>query len=148
MELNDSLKIWSRPEIRDGFFMIKSLLQNHSYKLAFSWALLIFALCSMPGRYIPSTSWLELLSFDKWVHAGIFFVLVSLLCLSVTIHQQPGYLFALFFLLSVLYGGVLEIMQAKVFSERSADWQDFAANSFGCTAALLFHKKTGSFLLK
>jgi hypothetical protein len=121
--------------------MIKSLLKKHPYKLAFLWAMLIFGLCSMPGKYIPTASWLELLSFDKWVHAGIFFVLVSLSCLGVIIHLQPGYLMTVFFFLSVLYGGLLEIMQAKVFSQRSADWQDFVANSFGCLMALLFHKK-------
>ena len=52
--------------------MIISLAKNHSYKLTVTWALLIFGLCAMPGRFIPSVSWLELLSFDKWVHAGIF----------------------------------------------------------------------------
>lgn len=35
-------------------------------------------------------------------------------------------------LLCVAYGGLLEIMQATVFSNRSGDWFDFIANSFGC----------------
>jgi VanZ family protein len=131
-----------------GFFMIKLFLKNNPYKLAAAWALLIFALCSMPGRFIPTASWLELLSFDKWVHAGIFFILVSLFCLGVMVHGQSFYFILLFCFCSIVYGGLLEIMQAKVFSERSADWQDFVANSFGCLMALLFHKKIVNFILK
>lgn len=117
--------------------MIKQFLQLHSYKLSFGWALLILALCSMPGRFIPSTTWLEMLSFDKWVHAGIFFVLVSLLLISVKTHKQSATLYNVYFLLALLYGGALEIMQATLFSERSADWYDMIANSVGCFVALL-----------
>ncbi len=128
--------------------MIITLLKNHSYKLAIAWALLILGLCSMPGRFIPSVTWLELLSFDKWVHAGIFIVLVGLLRLSVTAHQQNKTLFYLYFALSVLYGGALEIMQATVFSERSADWYDVIANSFGCLIALLLNNKINRLVFK
>ena len=42
----------------------------------------------------------------------------------------------------ISYGGLLEIMQATVFSQRSGDWYDFIANTFGCFLALwLFRKK-------
>ena len=109
--------------------------------MAILWALLIFGLCSMPGRFIPSASWLELLSFDKWVHAGIFFILVIFTSAGVLIHKQARYFIFIFCLLAIIYGGLLEIMQAKVFSDRYADWQDFVANSFGCLSALLFNKK-------
>lgn len=128
--------------------MVKSFLKNNAYKLALAWALIILGLCSMPGRFIPSVSWLELLSFDKWVHASIFFMLLSLLCLGVKMHGQSNNILFLFLVLCVIYGGLLEIMQAKVFSERSADWQDFIANSFGCLMAVLFYKKTVNFILK
>lgn len=102
----------------------------------------------MPGRFIPTTSWLELLSFDKWVHAGIFFVLVCLACAGVFVHEQPNYLVFIYCGTAVIYGGLLEIMQAKVFSERSADWQDFVANSFGCLMALVFYRKINRLLFK
>ena len=128
--------------------MVTTLLKNHSYKIAILWALIIFALCSMPGRLIPAVSWLELLSFDKWVHAGVFFVLVSLLGISVKAHQQNNKLFYLYFTFSVMYGGLLELLQAKVFSERSADWFDVIANSFGCLIALLLHHKITRFVFK
>jgi VanZ family protein len=108
------------------------------------WAAIIFALCATPGQYIPSANWLELLSFDKWVHATMFFILCSLLFLvSLKFNQNKKWMF-IYFLLCVSYGGLLEIMQAKCFTNRSADWQDFVANSFGCFIAVLTFKKLKS----
>jgi glycopeptide antibiotics resistance protein len=110
---------------------------------AFLWALLIFILCATPGRAIPHVSWLELLSFDKFVHASIFFVLQLLLMRGFLLQKsfpfiQKHFLF-IPLLISVMYGGILELMQYYFFSERSGDIFDFIANSFGCLmGALLF----------
>lgn len=128
--------------------MVISLLKKHAYKLAGLWALVIFALCSMPGSLIPTVSWLELLSFDKWVHAGVFFVLLSLLQIAVTAHQQNKKFVYFYFTLCVLYGGALEIMQATVFSERSADWLDMIANSFGCVIAFVLNTRINRLVFK
>lgn len=128
--------------------MVISLLKNHSYKLAIFWALVILGLCSMPGRFIPAVSWLELLSFDKWVHAGIFFTLLGLLQIAVVSHKQSNMIAYFYFALCVLYGGALELMQAKLFSERSADWYDVIANSFGCIVALLLKSKITRLIFK
>jgi hypothetical protein len=128
--------------------MIKNLILKYPYQLAGAWGALIFALCAMPGMYIPAVSWLELLSFDKWVHAGIFFILVWLLAIAVLLQKQKKKLIHLFVVLSIIYGGLLELMQAKVFSNRSADWQDFVANSFGCLMALFFYKQSSRWLFK
>jgi VanZ family protein len=108
---------------------------------AFIWTLVIFALCSMPGKAIPHISWLELLSFDKFVHASIFFVLQVLYMRGFS--QQKNYVFLqkkyklMAFLICVAYGGALELMQAFFFSERSGDLFDFIANSFGCVCGLV-----------
>ncbi len=128
--------------------MVISFLKNHSYKLAVFWALVILGLCSMPGHFIPSVTWLELLSFDKWVHAGIFFTLLGLLQIAVVSHGQSNNLAYFYFVVCVLYGGALELMQATLFSERSADWYDVIANSFGCLMALLFKAKISRLIFK
>jgi hypothetical protein len=39
-------------------------------------------------------------------------------------------------------------MKAKIFSQRSGDWLDFIANSFGCLLALLFFWKKKLFQIK
>ena len=109
------------------------------------WALVILILCGMPGKDIPHISFLELLSFDKFVHAGIFFALILLTVRGFLMQtrflklQQQAKVIA--FVICVAYGGSLEIMQGTIFTDRSADIFDFIANSFGCAMGLLFYSK-------
>lgn len=117
-------------------------IYNNALLLAITWTMVIFGLCCMPGQYIPTNNWLELLSFDKFVHASIFFGMVSLWLVFLHHKQKLSTINVLIVLLiCILYGGLLEIMQATVFSQRSADWQDFIANSFGCVVAYYFFVK-------
>ena len=127
--------------------MLKLLLK-HSLTTAILWTLIIFILCCTPGQYIPTTNWLELLSFDKFVHASIFFSL-SFLWLTFLIKSRKLNKFSMIFiiLLCVAYGGALEIMQATVFSHRSGDWLDFIANTFGCLMGLWFFQKRKEYLI-
>lgn len=125
------------------------LLSKYSLIVALSWTVIIFILCCTPGRFIPTTSWLELLSFDKFVHASIFFGLSCLWLVYVYYHYQlTGLSISLTILFCIAYGGSLEIMQATVFSQRSGDWLDFIANSFGCVIGLLFFNKKRKLLVK
>lgn len=107
------------------------------------WALLILILCGIPGRDIPHISFLEMLSFDKFVHAGIFLVLVVLMIRGLKLQNSIRLLQfnakAYSFIICVIYGGALELMQEAVFEERSADIYDFIANSFGCLVGLMIY---------
>lgn len=112
---------------------------------ALLWALLILVLCGIPGRDIPHISFLELLNFDKFVHAGIFFVLLILTVrgffLQTTflkIQQHPK---KIAFVCCVVYGALLEIMQGTLFEQRSADVFDFIANSVGVTFWVLVYDR-------
>lgn len=110
------------------------------------WALFILILCGIPGKDIPHISFLELLSFDKFVHAGIFIVLISFTIRGFLL--QTKFKFIKYhaknsaFYLCVVYGGLLEVMQGTLFADRSADVYDFIANSFGCVIGLLIYKWT------
>ncbi|HEY6159876.1 MAG TPA: VanZ family protein [Bacteroidia bacterium] len=110
-------------------------------KWAFAWAVLIFILCSIPGHDLPHVSFLELLQFDKFVHAGIFFVLMLLLTRGflllddLPLLKRNAKIFAL--VICVSYGGSLEIMQGAFFVDRTADIYDFIANSFGAGMAFI-----------
>ena len=127
--------------------MIK-LLSKYSLLVAVIWTVTIFILCCTPGRFIPTTSWLELLSFDKFVHASIFFVLVCLWLIYLHYSNKLSTVsITVTLLLCITYGGFLEIMQATVFSQRSGDWFDFIANSFGCFMGLWFFIKKENKLL-
>ena len=121
--------------------MIKLLLK-YSLLAAIVWTLIIFILCCTPGKYVPTAHWLELLSFDKFVHASIFFALTFLWLLVGFKKNKLSLSFMIFIIIACIgYGGLLEIMQAKVFSERSGDWLDFIANSFGCLIGVWFFSK-------
>ncbi len=106
-------------------------------KWAMLWALLILILCGMPGKDIPHISFLELLSFDKFVHASIFFVFILLtirgFALQTKFLKLQHYAKPIAFCICVAYGCLMEVMQGTVFEDRSADIYDAIANSFGCT---------------
>jgi VanZ family protein len=121
--------------------LLKKNILKYSVLYAIVWAVVIFILCATPGQYIPSNNWLELLSFDKFVHAFIFFILCTLLFIIAINYNQSKLIITTYLFISITYGGLLEIMQAKCFTNRGADWQDFIANSFGCCIALLTLKK-------
>lgn len=113
------------------------------------WAALIFILCSIPGTSLPHYSWADLISLDKFIHAFIFAVLVLLLLRGCKKQNQFAVIakYAILFsvIASVLYGGLLELMQTYCFTARSGDWFDFAANSVGSFAGVYvynyFHSK-------
>jgi VanZ family protein len=120
-------------------------------KWAMLWALLILVLCGIPGRDIPHISFLELLSFDKFVHASIFFVLLLLtvrgFIVQTTFINISHSARFIAFVFCVTYGGVMEIMQGTLFEQRSASVFDFIANSFGATLGILFYKKMETLFL-
>jgi len=111
---------------------LKKLVVKYPTLLSIVWALIIFGLCATPGQYIPSISWLDLLSIDKLVHAFIFYVQCSALLVVRMQYQQANHFKWMYLVISITYGMMLEWMQATMFVNRSADWMDIAANSFGC----------------
>lgn len=115
---------------------------NHVVLISVSWIVMVFILCATPGRYIPSATWLDLLSFDKLVHAGIFAVMLLLLYVVKLKKTQRLFTLGSYVIFCVIYGVSLEIMQAKVFTGRSADWKDIIANCAGCVIAMTLFKKT------
>lgn len=112
------------------------------------WALFIAFLCGLPGKDIPHISFLELLSFDKFVHASVFLVLVILIYRATrkTSNRKNAMVYAL--CLSIPYGGILEIMQQELFEDRTADLFDFIANTIGCLVAWTYISLKNSIRVK
>jgi VanZ family protein len=115
-----------------------------NFLLPVVWALIILTLCAFPGKDIPHISFLEILAFDKWVHAGIFFILALLLMRAIKrTYSDATHITTVLLALAVCvpYGGLLEVMQGTLFRDRSADWMDFVANSFGAVCGVLVYRK-------
>jgi VanZ family protein len=108
--------------------------------LPFIWALFILALCGLPGHDFPDLSFWQLLTFDKFAHAFVFAVLAIMLI--VAFKKQRKFFFLrensikTALISSILYGGVIELIQQAFFIGRYADIFDFIANTIGCFLGL------------
>ncbi|MFW6019505.1 MAG: hypothetical protein ACOCPM_02900 [Bacteroidales bacterium] len=109
-------------------------------KFVFFWGLFILLLVSLPGDYIPSVSspW-NFISFDKLIHAGLFYVWVFFLIkgfhLQYTYPFLRSYSIASGIIVGIIFGGLTEAWQAIINLGRYADIYDFAANSAGAILA-------------
>ncbi|MCC7301554.1 MAG: VanZ family protein [Bacteroidia bacterium] len=108
-----------------------------SYKWATLWASLIFVLCAIPGRDLPDADWMRLFRLDKWVHAGMFIIL--LLLATAEHHRRTKHSLSLMWAVAgTLYGLGLELMQELVFTERSFDIFDSVADAAGAWMGWVF----------
>jgi len=108
------------------------------------WAAIIFILCMIPGDEMPDLSIWELFTFEKAAHSGVFAVLVFQLAMG--FYKQFSFRILRYHalqvatIISVMYGGVLEVLQQALFSGRHGDILDFIANCVGVLAgAVFFH---------
>ncbi|MDZ4844156.1 MAG: VanZ family protein [Chitinophagales bacterium] len=106
-----------------------------NYLPALVWALFIFLLSMLPGKFIaPANIW-DIVNFDKLGHLFVFFVLMvfSLRGLSKQIRSAPAFRFMLFtFLICSAYGFLIEVMQGTLSNDRQFDIYDGIANMLGC----------------
>lgn len=111
---------------------------------ALIWGAFIFVLISIPGKDIPSSDWMQMISLDKWIHAGVFAVLMILV-----FHGYKQYDFArpryyvnvILLLLVIIYGGGTELYQHFFLADRYADVYDFLANSVGAIIGMLIYQR-------
>jgi VanZ family protein len=103
-------------------------------------ALLIFVgTCLITSVNMPDMP--QGIPWDKVAHFGMFFMLsaVSLYDYYLYHKRTPKLLPWIFwgFVVPVLYGGVIELLQSKVFTYRSGELLDFIADLLGSLCALL-----------
>ena len=87
-----------------------------------------FLFC-LPGSALPKEDWLDKIWFDKWVHIGIFFVLLFLWTRALEINTLQGFTIAV--IVALLYGLSVEIVQDRFIPNRSFDLGDLAADFIG-----------------
>jgi len=94
-----------------------------------AWAVVIFALSSIPGNALPKVPGEQT---DKLVH-GIVYLVFGLACgrsLAATTRLTAGRRVALAFLLATAYGVTDELHQLFT-PRRSCDWHDVVADAVG-----------------
>ena len=99
--------------------------------------LIFYATCLLTPNDVPDMP--DGIAWDKIVHFGMFFTLsaVSLFAYYKIRNGKPKMGWWLFwgFLMPVIYGGVIELLQKYVFTYRGAEWVDFIANTLGSLVA-------------
>jgi VanZ family protein len=107
---------------------------------AILWVILIYILLTIHSSDIPDSSFLDEIQFDKWVHCGLFAVLVFLF--SFPLKKKFPHYTSIYLLIAVLalgYGIGMEYVQ-KYFTngDRDFDVWDMVADGVGCIFGLLF----------
>lgn len=106
-----------------------------SQKWAILWAIFTIVLCNINLPEGDGNGGFFFEGFDKLAHLGFFYVLTVLLFYG-KIKFQHSYNFnslTIFkiFVITIVIGGGIELLQWKVFVYRSAEWWDFACDMIG-----------------
>lgn len=110
----------------------------YSFTPAILWGVFVGISTLIPSENIPDTVFN---AYDKLVHAGVFAILTFLLFYAFRNHPESGMSAyrrkILVTIFSILYGGIIEILQSNFISGRSGDWIDFLADAIGCILVFL-----------
>jgi len=111
-----------------------------AYRPAWMWALVILILTLTPGKFMPQVDYWSIMSLDKYVHMGIFFVQVLLIlrgAKALKILTVRNYF--IYALIGTVYGALIECIQQFI-PLRSFDVNDMVANMAGALiAAAVFY---------
>ena len=96
----------------------------------------------LPGKEFPEQDWFAEIYLDKWIHVGLFAMLVTLWCLPL-IHRvkDSARLRASFIWIAlafVAYGVAIEFIQGRYIPYRTFGVDDMLADSLGCAVGFWF----------
>ena len=107
------------------------------------WIIIIFILSSISGNELNKLPKFKIPHLDKIVHFTMYFILQFLVSLEYFKNFSGKYKLSNYIListlLSIFYGGGIEVMQEYFFTKRSGNIYDLLANSIGAVM--------GSFIL-
>lgn len=114
--------------------------RNTLFWFALVWSCIIGIACLLDGSSIPQTSTLNIPHKDKIAHFTFYFVFSILwfFYLDKLKDKKSRIVKALYvFVIASIMGGVVEVLQLKFTTSRSAEWMDVVANSSGSLIGLL-----------
>ena len=104
------------------------------------WAAVVLVLTLTPATEMPRTPVWELLSFDTAAHAGVFVVLAGLSWFSLRRQRRWPRLARHAGLVvlggSILFGGLIEVLQVTMRLGRHGEWSDLLSDSIGAGLAV------------
>lgn len=114
-----------------------------SKALVTAWFLLMNILFFLPGSALPKEHWLANMHIDKWVHVGLFAMLIFLVCSAFNFLLSKRLWMVL--VAAIVYGFLVEVVQKLWVPNRSFDMYDVLADTVGSVLGLFVwlrvHKK-------
>lgn len=114
-------------------------------------AIIFYLSCLIEPSNLPEVTWNFPLGIDKLVHFCMYFGLAFVTGTTYVLLKNGKIIFLrlLFFafLLPVIYGGIIELLQGQYFN-RSAEWGDFFANTIGAFVGVIFTLLIRAFIIK
>jgi glycopeptide antibiotics resistance protein len=105
------------------------------HRNALIWAFLILVLCTMPVSGIEPFKLLNLFSFDKVIHMVLFAFQFWFLVIGIIKQRTFSYKRKrsgrLAFIITIIYGAIIELLQGYVLENRTMDVMDMIANIVG-----------------
>ena len=107
-----------------------------------AWFFIIMVLTCLPGSDLPKIGWLNKIHFDKWVHIGMFAILVFLFSLPffksrLSLTKKINY-FLWITITASFWGLAIEFIQKYLVVGRSFDLLDWAADSAGAFISFFY----------
>jgi VanZ family protein len=115
-----------------------------SFVPAIAWFIISIILLTLPGSSFPKENWFSKFELDKWVHIGMFAILVTLWCWAMlkifSLSTKLRTIFIWIGLLCLIYGVGMEFLQKYFIPNRSFDAGDIIADAVGCTLGVFFSR--------
>ncbi len=110
---------------------------DRRYGRSIACAGVIFMISVVPGGSVPDV---PIWNIDKFVHSLVYFWMTVFLYFDLCRAENHGLTRTLYtaVLLSLTYGGVLELLQQSAIINRTGSWSDFGANGLGALLAAGF----------
>ncbi len=108
------------------------------------WSMIILIITGIPGTVIPKVGNLwDWFGLDKLAHFFLFTTFFYLLIRSsskqLQLKKLPVKIIFYLFLIGIIFAGLTEVLQDKLFINRNGSLYDFIANVIGCMAGLAIY---------
>ena len=105
------------------------------------WFIISFILLTIPGKQIPTISWMDFYQSDKIVHIIMFFTLCFLFSFAIRGFDKKYSLIAYIAIAGLVFGIAMEFVQKYFIPFRSCDVDDMIADGIGCLIAYVWWRR-------